>query len=57
MTLISRSDALAGQQGQGKALAEFQCLHALESCHPAGAGILPESREVTPLQIGDTTQP
>jgi hypothetical protein len=45
------------QQGQKKALAEFQRLHALESRHLARAGILLQGGEVTPQQLGETTQP
>lgn len=45
------------QQGQKKALAEFQRLHALESSHLARAGILLEAGEVTPQQLGESTQP
>ncbi len=45
------------QQGQKKALAEFQRLHALESSHLARAGILLQAGEVTPQQLGETTQP
>jgi predicted Zn-dependent protease len=43
--------------GQKKALAEFQRLHALESSRLARAGILLEAGEVTPQQLGETTQP
>jgi predicted Zn-dependent protease len=45
------------QQGQKKALAEFQRLHALESSHLARAGILLQAGEVTPQQLGETNQP
>jgi predicted Zn-dependent protease len=45
------------QQGQKKALAEFQRLHALESSHLARAGVLSQAGEVTPQQLGETTQP
>jgi predicted Zn-dependent protease len=45
------------QEGQKKALAEFQRLHALESSHLARAGILLQAGEVTPQQLGETTQP
>jgi predicted Zn-dependent protease len=45
------------QQGQKKALAEFQRLHAVESRHLARAGILLQAGEVTPQQLGETTQP
>jgi predicted Zn-dependent protease len=45
------------QQGQKKALAEFQRLHALESRHLARTGILLQAGEVTPQQLGETTQP
>ena len=45
------------QQGQKKALAEFQRLHALESRHLARAGILLQAGEVTPQQLGETSQP
>jgi predicted Zn-dependent protease len=45
------------QQGQKKALGEFQRLHALESSHLARAGILLQAGEVTRQQLGETTQP
>ena len=48
---------IGDQQGQKKALAEFQRLHALESTHLARAGILSEAVEVTRQQLGETTQP
>ena len=55
---LARALRLTGdQQGQKKALAEFQRLHALESSRLARAGILSEAGEVTPQQLGETTQP
>jgi tetratricopeptide (TPR) repeat protein len=55
---LARALRLTGdQQGQKKALAEFQRLHALESSRLARAGILSEAGEVTRQQLGDTTQP
>jgi predicted Zn-dependent protease len=55
---LARALRLTGdQEGQKKALAEFQRIHALESSHLARAGILSEAGEVTPQQLGETTQP
>jgi predicted Zn-dependent protease len=55
---LARSLRLTGdQEGQKKALAEFQRLHALESRHLARAGVLLEAGEVTPQKLGETTQP
>jgi predicted Zn-dependent protease len=48
---------IGDQQGQKEALAEFQRLHALESSRLARAGILSGAGEVTPQQLGETTQP
>ncbi|MGB6720508.1 MAG: tetratricopeptide repeat protein [Terracidiphilus sp.] len=45
------------REGQKKALAEFQRLHALNGSRMARMGILMEAGEVTPQKIGDTTQP
>jgi predicted Zn-dependent protease len=55
---LARALRMTGdQQGQKKALAEFQRLHALESSRLARAGILLQAGEVTPQQLGETTQP
>jgi tetratricopeptide (TPR) repeat protein len=55
---LSRALRMTGDlQGQKKALAEFQHLHALENSHMARAGILSQPGEVTPQKIGDPTQP
>lgn len=55
---LARALRLTGdEEGQKKALAEFRRLHALESRHLARAGILLEAGEVTPQQLGETTQP
>ena len=55
---LARALRMTGdQQGQKKALAEFQRLHALESSRLARAGILSEAGEVTRQQLGETTQP
>jgi predicted Zn-dependent protease len=55
---LARALRMTGdQQGQKAALAEFKRLHALESSHLARAGILLEAGEVTPQQLGETTQP
>jgi predicted Zn-dependent protease len=54
---LARALRLTGDpEGQKKALAEFQRLHALESSRLARAGILLESGAVTPQQLGGTTQ-
>ncbi len=45
------------EQGQKKALAEFQRLHALESGRLARAGILSEAGDVTRQQLEETAQP
>ncbi len=44
-------------EGQKKALAEFQRLHAFESSRLARAGILLEAGEVTPQQLGEMNPP
>lgn len=55
---LARALRLTGDsEGQKKALAEFLRLHALESSRLARAGILAEAGELTPQQIGDSTQP
>jgi predicted Zn-dependent protease len=55
---LARALRMTGDpQGQKKALAEFQRLHALESSHLARAGILAEAGEVTRQHLGETTQP
>jgi predicted Zn-dependent protease len=55
---LARALRMTGdQEGQKKALAEFQRLHALESSHLARAGVLLQAGEVTPQQLGETTQP
>jgi predicted Zn-dependent protease len=55
---LARALRLTGDpEGQKKALAEFQRLHALESSRLARAGILSEAGEVTRQQLGETTQP
>ena len=55
---LARALRMTGDpQGQKKALAEFERLHALESSHLARAGILSEAGEVTRQQLGETTQP
>jgi predicted Zn-dependent protease len=55
---LARALRMTGdQQGQKKALAEFQRLHAHESSRLARAGILLQAGEVTPQQLGETTQP
>ena len=55
---LARTFRLTGDlQGQKKAMAEFQRLHALESSRLARMGILSEAGEVTPQKIGDSTQP
>jgi predicted Zn-dependent protease len=55
---LARALRMTGdQQGQKNALAEFQRLHALESSHLARAGILLQAGQVTPQQLGETTQP
>ena len=55
---LARAFRLTGDlQGQKKAIAEFQRLHALESSRLARMGILSEAGEVTPQKIGDSTQP
>jgi predicted Zn-dependent protease len=55
---LARALRLTGdQEGQQKALVEFQRLHALESSRLARAGILLEAGEVTPQQLGETAQP
>ena len=48
---------IGDQQGQKRALAEFQRLHALESSRLARTGILLEAGEVTAQQLGETTRP
>ena len=48
---------IGDQQGQERALAEFQRLHALESSRLARTGILLEAGEVTAQQLGETTRP
>ena len=51
---LARALLLTGdQQGQKKALAEFQRLHALEDRHLARMGILSEAGEVTRQKLGD----
>ena len=55
---LARALLLTGdQQGQKKALAQFQRLHALEDRHLARMGILSEAGEVTRQKLGETTQP
>ena len=55
---LARALRMTGDpQGQKKALAEFQRLHALESSHLARAGILLEVGEVTRQQLGESTEP
>jgi len=55
---LARALRLNGdQQGQKNAIAEFQRLHALDSSHLARAGILSEAGDVTPQQLGETTEP
>ncbi len=55
---LARALRMTGdQQGQKKALAEFQRLHALEDSRLARAGILSEAGEVTRQQLGESTQP
>jgi predicted Zn-dependent protease len=55
---LARALRMTGdQEGQKKALAEFQRLHTLESSHLARAGVLLQAGEVTPQQLGETTQP
>jgi len=55
---LARALRLTGDnEGQKKALAEFQRLHGLESSRLGRAGILLEAGEVTPQQLGETTQP
>ncbi len=45
------------QQGQKKALAEFQRLHTLDSSYMARMGILMQAGEVTPQTIGPAASP
>ena len=55
---LARALRMTGDhEGQNKAIAEFRRLHAIESGRLARAGILLEGGEVTPQQLGDTTQP
>jgi tetratricopeptide (TPR) repeat protein len=55
---LARALLMTGdQQGQKKALAEFQRLHALKSSPLARDGILSEAGEVTRQPLGETTQP
>jgi predicted Zn-dependent protease len=55
---LARALRMTGDhEGQNKAIAEFRRLHAIESGRLARAGILLEAGEVTPQQLGDTTQP
>jgi predicted Zn-dependent protease len=55
---LARALRMTGdQQGQRKAIAEFQRLHAIESGRVARAGILSEAGQLTPQKIGDLTQP
>lgn len=55
---LARALRMTGDlQGQRKAIAEFQRLHAIESSHLARAGILAEAGEVTRQQLGETIPP
>jgi predicted Zn-dependent protease len=55
---LARTLRLVGDvDGQNKALAEFRRLHALEEKRLARAGVVNAVGEVTPQQLGDTTQP
>jgi predicted Zn-dependent protease len=44
-------------QGQTKAMAEFHRLHAISSERVAKTGIRTSDAEITPQQVGDTSQP
>ena len=55
---LARALRLTGdQEGQKRALAECQRLHALESSRPARMGILSEVGDITRQQLEETTQP
>jgi tetratricopeptide (TPR) repeat protein len=55
---LARALRMTGdREGQNNAIANFRRIHAIESGHLARAGILLEAGEVTPQQLGDTTQP
>lgn len=55
---LARALRLTGdQEGQKRALAECQRLHALESNRPARMGILSEVGDITRQQLEETTQP
>ncbi len=55
---LARALRMTGDaDGQRKAMAEFQRLHAIQNTRVAKTGILSDSKEVTPQQLGTTTEP
>ena len=55
---LARAMRMTGDaDGQRKAMAEFQRLHAIQNTRVAKTGILSDSKEVTPQQLGTTTEP
>jgi len=55
---LARALRMTGDaDGQRKAMAEFQRLHAIQNTRVAKTGILSDSKEVTPQQLGTAAEP